>query len=699
MNKIDQLPATPKASSSSSRSALPSDAQSLVITDEILNNEGVAAAIIGPPQHLQITVEEVPKFAPASPCETIPNYVDVSSLIRTGSNDFEFVRKSINSVLNSRPEFFQFHYNSDDQSFELHHVESVYSNLYQINCYFDSSSSTHMIQVSKTKGRPFQSFSVNVRSLLVNKFNPSHKVISAPSRAVLQLPRDFADELEAELLAGGAPSRLESFLQGFDGVIALSMHHHFETRSEGLRTICSLAIGNDKDMLCNEHCIAPLVEAIGNGLKDKFEEVRENAVLAAEVVSALPVYAIALGQVDILSALVAEIRPYEAGKAHLHFHTVRRAAKALLQIAPLSTGSALAAFSANNISDAAAWGQLVQKLNDPLAKDLCLELSAVFDAPSSSSLEFPCELVPSFLHANHFRVKETTLNAVEDKLRACFKLLPDVATSFIAKEHSFRSKVVCQSEVSIFATSIFFDNAKAEFVVEVRRLSGDGSYHNRRDFFAVVESLYADVENSTVVAAATEVTGESEELTGSCPVTFNQFMVSIGHIISFARDKFADSRVEGEKMLIDSRYSRVSAEYLLQGECVSAIAEALSYLVQDANAQVQELAVIGVNAYASWRNEYASAFLAQRDATQKLLTILSDAKLDGELFYENAPKVRSAASALDHILGRDAVKGRSLVRDTLSIDSLSAWTEFSSHLVAHDPELNASLQRIGSVVF
>lgn len=696
MNKIDQLPVTPKASSSSSRSAQP-DAQSLILTDDFSND--VAAAIIAPPQQLQLTVETVPKFAQASPCESLPSYVHVHSLINTGSNDFEFVRKSIGAVFNSRPEFFGFHYNSEDQSFELHHVEGVFSSIYQINCYFDSKSSSHFVDVRNTKGRPFQSFSVNVRSLLENKFNPSQKVLSAPTRAVFELPRELVDELDAEILAAGGPSRLESFLVGFDGIVALSMHYHFETRSEGLRSICTLAIGNDKDMLCNEHCIAPLVEAIGSGLKDKFEEVRESAVLAAEVLSALPVYSIALGQVDILSALVAEIRPYEAAEAHLHFHTVRRAAKALLQIAPFSTGSALAAFSANNISNAAAWGQLVQKLNDAVAKDLSSQLSAIFDAPSSSSLEFPCELVPSSIHANHFRVKEATLSAVEDRLRACFKVLPDVATSYIAKEHSFRSKVVCQSEVSVFATSIFFDNAKSDFVVEVRRVSGDGSYHNRRDFFAVVESLYGNLENSAALSAATEVTSESEELTGSCPVTFNQFMVSMGHIISFARDKFADSRVEGVKMLIDSRYSRVSAEYLLQGECVSAIVGALSYLVQDANTQVQELAIVGVHAYASWRNEYAEAFLAHREATRQLLTTLGDAKLDGELFYENAPKVRSAAAALGHILGRDAVSSRSLVHDALSIDSLDAWTQFSTQLVTSDPELNVALQRIGSVVF
>lgn len=693
MNKIEQLPMTPKASSSSSRSAQP-DTQSLIITDDL--SKAVAAAILAPPQQLQLTVETVPKVAQASPCESVPGYVDANSLINTGSNDFEFVRKSIGNVFNSRPEFFCFYYSSNDKSFDLHHVEGIFSSLYQITCYFDAKSSSHLLDVRNVKGRPFQSFSVSVRSLLVDKFNPSHKALSASAsrRTMFELPRELVDELDAEILASGGPSRLESFLLGFDGIVALSMHHHFEMRSEGLRSICSLAIGNDKDMLCNEHCIAPLVNAITCGLKDKFEEVRESAVLAAEVLSALPVYSIALGQVDILSALVAEIRPYEASEAYLHFHTVRRAAKALLQIAPLATSSALAAFSANNISDAAAWGQLVQKLNDTVAKNLATELSAVFDAPSSSGLEFPCELVPSFIHANHFRVKEATLSAVEDRLRECFKRLPDVATSFVAKEHSFRSKVVCQSEVSIFATSIFFDNAKSEFVVEVRRLAGDGSYHNRRDFFAVVQSLYNDLDNS-----ATETGSEPEEVTGSCPVTFNQFMVSMGHIISFARDKFADSRVEGVKMLIDSRYSRVSAEYLLQGECVSAIVGALSYLVQDANTQVQELAIIGVHAYASWRNEYAEAFLAHREATRQLLTTLSNVKLDGELFYENAPKVRSAAAALVHILGRDAVSGRSLLHDALSIDSLTAWTEFSAPLVTSDPELNVSLQRIGSVVF
>lgn len=652
------------------------------------------------------------KKSVASPCEIFQPFASFNhNLIHTKCQDYEQdVKTPILLALSNLPEV-AFSYKDSFQSFscKLSHGSSY--RYYEIDCFWDPKNNEHVVDVRSVGGEGFYKFAcdltVEVTKVFDASFNPPESAVSSWMQ-VRPVPASLINEVESEIARQGGPSPIDSFSQGIDNIVALSKHDFMDTRVQALQMLCDLSGCSETSqntMLCDPNVVRKVVSTVQEGLNDQFQEVREFAVIAAEILAtSFTIYQTALGQSSpVVATLLAQLQSYPDAEAYLHLHTVRAAARALVKLSAVATEAirqeVAVLLNCHNVNE---WQQFVASLRDEQAKNAASQLSQVFEEQAFpvpfSSPSTAIEITKEKLSRTHFYLQDATLSGAIQKLLAGFQFLSpyQVATSLSAKENQFFSKVVSRSEVSVFVTSVYFDADKGDHVAEVRRVSGDGSFMRRRDFF---EALRLATLTSVIEPNEEPVEDEDEEedlLVGSMQLTREQYYSSISHIVTFARDPYAESRIEGVKMLIDSLQTRHYATYLQDMECVRLIVTALNALLYDTVAEVQELTLLAIAAFASWHVNFAKEFATQ---TGILLEIVRDTPVTELCCYKNTLKIRAAVSALKEIALVLPEITRESIQNTLNIETRENWAEFMGALVSNDRNLDSDLSTIESAVF
>lgn len=546
------------------------------------------------------------EVVPPSPCELLSPFAS-KNLIRTNRQHYERdVRPVVQQRLATLPEV-AFSYKEEFQSFscKLSHGSSF--RFYEIDIYWDSKNSEHVLDVRRTGGEGFHRFSCDLFTEMSKCFDASYqpRPVQSTSWLTRSIPVSVVEEIDAEIFRTTGVSKEDSFLQGIGNIEALLTSKDAGARIQAMQILCDMvepsavpiaSASSTLALLTSARCVPRIVSLIQEALNDTVAEVREFAVLAADaLVVASPSYQTALGQsCSIISSLLVELQSFTAKEAYLRAHTVRAAARTLVN---------LSAFASHTVKKEVAvilrceieadWLQFVAALSDEQAKNTLSQLTqAIFEKPGFGDIRINSTKNQK---NNVFVFSQLSKSMAVEHMKTVFNTLSSsssakcqIASSFSEIEVAFYTKVFCRSEVSVFRTSVEYDEAEHECSVEVSRVSGDGTFDfgGRRNasFFFTVRSLSVVDNNKQCGDNVEEV--EEELIVGSVPkLTEEQFLIGLGHILALAQDKFASCRMQGLKLLMDTLLlapaSTVSPtlSYLQSPKCASLIVNTLSSLL------------------------------------------------------------------------------------------------------------------------
>jgi hypothetical protein len=251
-------------------------------------------------QHIE---QSTRSLCPERPCYVVPNH------FFAGQSNFQTIKASIDvalmklKMMDKYQDCLDFAYFPIISQWRMKYVNGSEMREIHVNCYWDTNSADHIIEVNRVKGD-------GISSCVSDIFEAVRKAVLgeryiAPKLAPGRRPM-MGGLPPLKRLAGAVVTKVEEdkFLKGVKATVSMAESNFFEPRLEAGKALCELA-QRDANMLCLPECQSQVVRAINSLLMDEFEDVHQFAVIACSRFAAVSAsYKVALSEMNAVNGLV-----------------------------------------------------------------------------------------------------------------------------------------------------------------------------------------------------------------------------------------------------------------------------------------------------------------------------------------------------------------------------------------------------------
>jgi len=303
----------------------------------------------------------------------------------------------------------------------------------------------------------------------------------------------------------------------------------------------------------------------------------------------------------------------------------------------------------------------------------------------------PCSPKPLCLCSTHFYCKTKDYAALENIIKNHLITLHDAAFSHFPEQQVFKCRFVCGSNSREMHLTVFYDAARADHLLEVRRIHGDGIFGCGSDLFANLKKIILPNEVVPAVRPRGPLSVPKHLLQGTNETTAETFFQHAHPAFQMAQDQLYEPRLEGLKMLCDlCNKDTVLLSYppFLQ-HLVSTLVRAMHDPFED----VRELAIVTIECYSRCVAACRGAFLDSQTILENLIASLE--MPSEEEYYLKIHAVRRAVEALV-LMANDNSRSVCLQLQSAGFSGLSAWRNFASQFNG-DHKLQDSFRQLERV--